>query len=124
MFNAELVLNEDHIVWAYNKAKQCFKNDSNRAHSLEIETLLWASGERQIKEALSKMGLQEDSENAVLAIENDIVGFLNHMGWKRKDELLTPSKEKLKRFGITEKEMNSVEDPYELIFEKMATSIL
>lgn len=70
------------------------------------------------------MGVPENSDKAVLIIEESLNEFLKEMNWKKDDYLLKPPIEKLKRFGIDEKEIESVTEPYDLIFEKMSTSIL
>lgn len=124
LFNHHKVIGEEHLLWAYDKAEEMMEQKSNRADSIEIETLLWASGEWQIKEAIEKMGVPKRTDKAVLMIEEDLDDLLEEMDWKRDDDLLKPSIEKLKKFGINEKEIESVTDPYDLIFEEMSTSIL
>ncbi len=124
IFNHKKVIGEDHLLWAYQKATECMDQNSNRADSLDIETLLWASAEWQIKEAIDKMGVPEKSKKAVIMVEKDLDRFLTEMGWERNDELLEPTIDKLKRFGIGQEEIESVTEPYDLIFEKMSTSIL
>ncbi len=123
IFDSNVVLHEEHILWAYNKAEECFEYGANIADSLEIEVLLWAAGERQIKDALMKMGISDNCSNAVVLLENS-QDFLDHMGWEKKEEPLKPSKAKLSNLGITRTEIESVDNPFELVFEKMATSRL
>lgn len=124
VFNPWMVVNDEHLQWAFTKAKKCFEHYTNLADSLEIEVLLWASGEKQIKDALVKMGIPDFSKEAVVLIEKDAGSFLDHMGWNEKKEDIVPSKEKLSKLGITKAEIDLIDDPYELIFEKMATSRL
>ncbi|MFO8109933.1 MAG: KEOPS complex subunit Cgi121 [Thermoplasmata archaeon] len=124
VFDPSVVLSDEHLQWALTKAKECFEHGVNLADSLEIEVLLWAAGERQIKDALVKMGLSDLSKDAVILMEKGSDHFLGHMGWTAKKEDIVPSKEKLSKLGITKAEIDSVHDPYELIFEKMATSRL
>ncbi len=124
IFDSNMVMHEEHLLWAFNKAKECFAYGCNVADSLEIEVLLWAAGVSQIKDALVKMGVSDHSDNAMVLIEDDTEDFLDHMGWERKEEPLKPSKEKLSNLGITKAEIDSVEDPFELVFEMMAASRL
>jgi len=124
IFDHSKVIGEEHLLWAFNKAEDTFEQGNNRANDLEIETLLWSSGEWQIKDAIVKMGLDDKAENAALLIGEEPNGFLNFMGWERDDSLLKADRKKLKAFGITEEEMESVEKPEDLVFEKMSTSIL
>lgn len=124
IFDCSMVISEEHIRWAYRKAVACFNADTNIAESLEIETILWASAEEQIKDALIKMGLSDGSEEAVVLIDGDTDAFLEEMGWELSDKGIEPSKEKLSNFGITKAEIDSTDKPFDLIFEKMATSRL
>lgn len=123
LFNADLVIGKDHLLWAYDKAKRGFKQNTNRAESMEIETLLWASGERQIKNAIKIMGIPKDSRKAVIMMEKGLNEFLEMMEWERDDTLVEPSLEKLHRFGIKKEKIELSEEPYDLIFEKMSTSV-
>lgn len=124
LFNVEKVVGREHLLWALQKARECFENKENRADSLEMETLLWSSAEWQIKDALDKMGIEDGAEKAAVMIEGDDERFLESMGWSKDDELLEPSEEKLKNFGVDESVIASTEKPYDLVFEKMATSVL
>ncbi|MFW6304225.1 MAG: KEOPS complex subunit Cgi121 [Candidatus Saliniplasma sp.] len=124
IFNPDFVIGKEHLLWAYDKAKRSFEHKTNRADSLEIEILLWASGERQIKNAIKTIGIKENSKKFALLIDSDLNDFLHVMECKRDDTVLDPSINKLKNFGISENEIDSVENPYDLIFEKLSTSIL
>lgn len=124
VFDHSKVVGEEHLLWAFQKAEESFENGSNRADSIEIETLLWSSGEWQIKDAIDKMGLEDGAEKAVVLIDEDHQDFLDFMDWTRDDMILEANEERLKAFGIDEKEIESVDSPEDLVFEKMATSIL
>jgi len=124
LFDQSKVVGKEHLLWAHQKAEKTFEQGTNRADDLEIETLLWASAEWQIKDALDKMGIKEGAEKVAILIDKDEEQFLDNMGWSRDDTILEPTEKKLKAFGVTDKEMSSVDKPYDLVFEKMATSIL
>ncbi len=124
LFDQSKVVGKEHLLWAHQKAEETFEQGTNRADDLEIETLLWASAEWQIKDALEKMGIEDEGEKVAVLIEKEPEKFLDYMGWSRDDTILEPAKEKLKAFGVTDKEISSVDKPYDLVFEKMATSIL
>ncbi|MBS3817853.1 MAG: hypothetical protein KGY76_09870 [Candidatus Thermoplasmatota archaeon] len=124
LFDVEKVVGREHLLWALQKAEECFENGENRADSLEMETLLWSSAEWQIKDALDKMGIEDGAKKAVVMIDGDEEKFLEYMGWNRDDDLLEASEDKLKNFGVEEKLISTTEKPYDLVFEKMATSIL
>lgn len=124
LFDAEKVVGKEHLIWAFQKAKETFENDTNRANDLEMETLLWASGEWQIKDAIDNMGIDDETKDIALIVEKNEVDFLEYMGWTKDDDVLKPSLEKLENFGIQPEEIDSVNDPFDLVFEKMATSVL
>jgi len=124
VFDAEMIIGKDHLIWAYDKALRSFDQKTNRADSLEMETLLWSSGERQIKNALNKMGIKKSSKNVAILSDSNISDLLSEMGWEKDDNVLAPSKEKLEKHDITIEEINSVDEPYDLIYEKMSVSIL
>lgn len=122
IFDPEMVVGKDHLLWAIEKAKRRFEDDENRADSLEMEILLCSSGERQIKNAINKMGLKDMSDEAVVVTTCDMEGLLDHMGWERDDDILAPSIDKLKNFGVSDIEIESTDKPFDLVFEIMATS--
>ncbi len=124
VFNPSLVVGKEHLIWAYNKAKKTFENENNRASDIGIETLLWASAEWQIKNALKKMGIQGKIKKIAMITDADINDLLDHLDFNRNDDILMTSEKKLKEFGIEYDDVAPVERPEDLIFEKMATSIL
>lgn len=124
IFDHKKVLGTEHMLWAYEKASYCMKEQINRCDTLEMETLLWASGCRQIKTAIKKMGLQDDAKNALVMLEGETEDFLNYMGWKKDDSILEPTIEKLIAFGITSTEIDTTEQPFDLVFEYMSTSVV
>ncbi|MFW6064490.1 MAG: KEOPS complex subunit Cgi121 [Candidatus Natronoplasma sp.] len=124
LFDQSKVIGAQHLKWAHQKAEETFEQKSNRADDLEIETLLWASAEWQIQDALDKMGIKDGAEKVAVMIDEEPDLFLVHMGWSREDDILEPTMKKLESFGVADKEINSVDRPYDLVFEKMATSVL
>ncbi|MGM0511013.1 MAG: KEOPS complex subunit Cgi121, partial [Thermoplasmatota archaeon] len=99
-----------------------FEDGENRADNLEIEILLCSSGERQIKNAIEKMGLKDMSEKAAVVTDCDVGELIDHMGWERDDTILEDSITKLKNFGVSDIEIDSTDKPMDLVFEIMATS--
>ncbi len=124
LFDHSKVIGAEHLEWAHQKAEETFEQKSNRADDPEIETLLWASAEWQIQDALDKMGIDDGAKKIAVMIDSDAGPFLDFMGWTRDDSVLEPSVKKLKEFGIGEDEIGSVDSPYDLVFEKMATAII
>ena len=124
VFEADMIMGKVHLIWAYEKALRSFQQETNRAISLEMETLLWSSGEKQIKDALKKMGIKEETEHVAIISDSDPTGFVRYMGWEIEDDALEPTMEKLRNYGITEDEIGSTDKPYDLLFEKMSIAIL
>ncbi len=124
LFDDKVVVGREHLNWAYEKALYTTKRGTNRCDSLEMETLLWASGHRQIKNAIDKMGLHDDAEEAVVMASDNLNSFLEYMGWQRDDSILEPSIEKLLALGMTKEEIETTDKPYDLVFEFMATSVI
>lgn len=135
IFNAELVFGSDHLVSAVKHAVRALRRESNSTNSLEMETLLYASGERQIKNAVPKMGIKKNAEKTALVFigdlpkvapgkisEKNINEFIATLGLTQDDSVLQGDPEVLKRFGITHEELSTVKkDKYgDLVLEKVA----
>jgi KEOPS complex subunit Cgi121 len=135
--DADLVYGSNHLYSAAEHAIRAMQRKTNSTHSLGIEIMLYASGDRQIKNAIKKMGISEkstsfafvvvdkikDLEGAKGSISNkEIQRLLDSLGLSRDDSVLEGNREVLKRFGITIEELSTVNpNRYEkLILEKVA----
>jgi len=121
--NADLVCGKEHLESAVEHALRSFERGTNTANNIMMETMLFASGERQISKAQDKMGVKRDAERIALvlfAAKPDPV--LKYLGLRRDDEVLEASKEKALRFGITRNELDEVSEGKEadLVLEKVA----
>jgi len=129
-FNANLIYDIEHLVSAFKHAKRAFKNKTNTTNSLEMEILLYSSGERQLKLAIPKMGVVSGNSNVAfifikekaMLTDRIINEFLNNISFKRDDKVLLGNADTLKKFGIKKNEIQTVtEDKYgHLILEKVA----
>lgn len=102
LFDARLVFGRDHLISAAEHALRAFQRGSNSASSVALETLVYASGERQIHEALSKMGLSEATEEVAIvdlggAVRDDLLALL---GLHRDEAVLEPHERYLEDYGI------------------------
>lgn len=69
-FDAELIADREHLRFAALNALNAFKGKMNISSSLAMETLLYASARRQIKEAVSLLGIKPNSRQvAVLVLD-------------------------------------------------------
>jgi tRNA threonylcarbamoyladenosine modification (KEOPS) complex Cgi121 subunit len=105
--------------------------DQNRAISdtLGMEILLYAAGEYQIKNALAKLGIKEDTSKIAIILvgalcdpEQKIKELLMKLGLYHDDDVLTGDQSALERFGISQEELAAVprEQWMELILERVA----
>ncbi len=82
--DADEVFGMDHIISALKHAERAFERGENVSSRLLMETLLYASGERQISLAIERMGVKPGKGRTVLLLEGS-----------QKEEALS-------RLGLTE----------------------
>lgn len=71
-FDASMVATWQHLFFAVLNALVAFKNGRNISKSLAVEIMLYASGQRQIKKAIERVGVKAKSkEVAALIIGSD-----------------------------------------------------
>jgi tRNA threonylcarbamoyladenosine modification (KEOPS) complex Cgi121 subunit len=101
------VVGPDHVRWAAHHARRAIAEGRAQGKSLEVEFLRYLAGSRQIKAALEKAGLPDNSSTAVaIAFGPKRLDALEHftdsLGLKEDDGLATASLAKLQAFGITD----------------------
>ena len=118
-FNARLVAGKDHLYFAALNALTAFKSGVNRSRSLAVETLLYASAQRQIKHAVKMIGINPSStEVAVLIVamtrqqaDTAVKAVSELMPGQRDECVLELTDEKFadlqKFFGISNMELES-----------------
>jgi KEOPS complex subunit Cgi121 len=128
VFDAEVIYGENHLISAVEHAMRAMDRKTNTTNSLSMEILLYASGERQLKIAIPKMGVKKGKENIAFVFiqkgltDQLISDILIQLSLDRDDKVLQGSIDKLKKFGIGENEINTVaKSKYgDLILEKVA----
>jgi len=129
VFDADVICGKNHLISAVEHAVRAFERKTNTTNSLDKEILLYASGERQLKLAIPKMGAKKGiSTVAFVFVSNKkihdvlIAELLKILSLKRDDKVLNGSKEKLRKFGVKEKELETVTKAKygDLILEKVA----
>jgi len=131
VFDAEVIYGKNHLISALKHAKRAFEEKRNTTNTLEMETLLYASGERQLKLAIPKVGFKKGEANIValfyverkkVDLERVVEKFLKVFNLKKDNKVLEGDINTLKKFGITESEIKTVsKDRYgDLILEKVA----
>ena len=128
VFDADLIFGKKHLVSAVNHAERAMQRETNTTNSLEMEILLYASGERQLKLAIPKMGVKDNGTRFAFVIVGDKISgetiskFLSLISLNRDDKVLEGNVNTLKKFGLCKEEIMTVtKDKYEnLILEKVA----
>ena len=133
VFDARSVYGAIHLLSAVEHAQRAFRQKTNAMKSLPLEIMLYASGERQIHKALSKMGIKQNTtETALLLVTEEISDqpsinkllekLLLELSFVRDDKVLEGDIDTLQRFGITQTEIETIEEDHygDLILEKVA----
>jgi KEOPS complex subunit Cgi121 len=119
-FDADLIASWQHLYFAVLNALTAFKNGNNYAKSVAMETMLYASGRRQIQKATQLLGIKPTSRNvAVLivggeteAVQKALTKISRRVSGKRDDSVLELSANKMERikrvFDISEAELETV----------------
>ncbi|HVO77373.1 MAG TPA: KEOPS complex subunit Cgi121, partial [Methanomassiliicoccales archaeon] len=68
VLDADLVCGREHLLSAVMHAERSFANASNPCKDIAMETMLFASGERQISKAKDKMSPKDGSERLALVL--------------------------------------------------------
>lgn len=72
IIDARSIAGRDHLRFAVLNALKAWKQDRRMSESLAIEILLYASGQRQIKNAISFLGVTSGSRNlAVIGVSSE-----------------------------------------------------
>jgi len=127
-FNADLIYGKNHVISAVKHAKRAFGNKTNTTNSLEMEILLYSSGERQLKLAIPKMGVKKGKGNIAFVFvngessERGVNELLKKLNLERDDKVLEGDINTLKKFGINKEEISTVSENKfgELVLEKVA----
>jgi len=130
VFNAELIFGKNHIISAVQHARRAIELKTNTTNSFKMEILLYASGERQLKLAIPKMGVKKGEINIVFVLINDngkitkkmTDDFILITTLIQDNSVIEGNENTLKKFGIDKREIETVmKTKYEdLILEKVA----
>ncbi len=118
-FNASLVAGWQHLYFAAVNALKAFRNSTNISKSIAVETLLYASAQRQIKAAVDLVGLKKNTSKIVVLGVTDssemaahmILATLRLVPGVRDDSVIDLHDEKVKEirdlFEITDTELTA-----------------
>jgi len=119
-FDAELIATHKHLYFAVLNALQAFQNKTSISKSPAMETMLYASAQRQIQKAIQRCGIKpETTSMAVIIIgenptqlETVLQAITAGVGVEPDEKVLEMSKVKEKKiietFQITDEELKTV----------------
>jgi KEOPS complex subunit Cgi121 len=117
----DMVFGEDHLRSALYHAKKAMREGRNSSDSLSMETLLYASGERQLSSAIKKMAIDDAVRSAVVARLED--GELKvEESWIRLPKARNDdASSDLVRFGFSREELDTAgRAAIDLVLERVA----
>ena len=118
-FDADLIASPQHLYFAIINALQAFQNKTNISKSPAMETILYASAQRQIQKAIQRIGIKPETVNIAVTVisksptklNTAILSITNCFSSEPDDKVLEMSKNKTKRiietFQITDKELKT-----------------
>jgi len=131
VFDANYIAGTKHLLFAALNALNAFEQNQNISQNLEVEILLYASGQRQISKAIDMLGLKQDiteiavafvtaNKDDVKEIEEEISRIVPG---KRDDSVLDFREEKVGRlieaFGVTDLELEAVSEEGKSLWESL-----
>ncbi len=121
LLDAGRILGKDHILSAFEHARRAFAQGTNSTESLEMELLLYASGERQISRAIAVAGVRARRPFALVCGGLRAAEVIRRAGWRRDDGVLGPSPAKLRSIGVSGAEARSAGSrAADLVLERVA----
>ena len=137
-FDAQYVASSEHLYFAVLNALQAFQNKTSISKSTAMETMLYASAERQIQRAIDRIGIKPQTKSmAVVIIGQDpkqtatlLKALTECVGVEPDETVLELTREKETKirqaFQITDEEIKSAADGKEetavvnLVIERVA----
>ena len=123
IFRADRIFGRLHVEVATGHAVRAFERGSNRSKQMGTEILIYCAAERQIKNAIEKLGIRQGTEEFALALSGEIDAdvLLKELDLVQDDSVLDGDKDHA-AFGISNNDVALVgrERIQDLILEKMA----
>jgi tRNA threonylcarbamoyladenosine modification (KEOPS) complex Cgi121 subunit len=119
-FDAELIASQQHLYFAALNALQAFQNKTNISKSPAMETMLYASAQRQIQRAIQQCGIKPETKSMAVLIIGEKPNLLRsileaiseYVGVEPDEKVLEMSKAKekkiIKSFQITDEEVKTI----------------
>jgi len=119
-FDADLIATWEHLYFAVLNALLAYRNKRNISKTVAMETMIFASAQRQIRKAITILGVKESSSNVAVVVIGDKPEIVQTafseiekcLAAVADESVLKLTEEKTKNlckvFGITEKELKAV----------------
>ncbi len=103
IMNSEYIFYPEQLISAVKNALRSFERGENISNKLRVEILLYLSGRRQIREAISLLGYEGGEGYLLTWSESEIPRWLDVLDfqWSKM------SKEKLRKLGISQEEISA-----------------
>jgi KEOPS complex subunit Cgi121 len=88
-FDSQLIASSEHLYFAILNALEAFKNKTCISNSLAMETMLYASAQRQIKKAIELLGIKPGATELAAVIIGKTQEQVNAMLQKTSSSLLS-----------------------------------
>ncbi len=120
VFNADLIATWQHLYFAAVNALTAFSNRDNMSKTLAMETMLYASAQRQIRKATEKLGIKRNTANVAVLVIGDKPEKMKHFLTKISElieaeenetvlELTDEKTEKIQEaFAISDREIETI----------------
>ena len=120
VFDADMIFGKAHLISSVEHATRAIERKTNTTNALDKEILLYASGERQIKLAILKMGIKKGNGNFAFVLVNDVKAgdrelsdylvceVLKSFSLTRDDSVLEGDIDTLRKFDFNENEIKTV----------------
>ena len=122
VIDGDMVFGADHVASAVFHASRAIEEGRNSSDSLTMEALLYASGERQLGRAISKMSVNDETTRIVVALLSGR-DFRASESWSPLPPVdRCPDNDRYVRFGITHEELGTVQSErrIDLVLERVA----
>lgn len=136
VFDANCIAGTRHLLFATLNALNAFEQNQSISERLEVEILLYASGQRQISKAIGMIGLKQGTSEIAVAfvttnrddvkeIEAEVSEIVSG---ERDDGVLGFREGKVGRlievFGITDLELETISESRESLWESLVATIV
>ena len=132
LLNSQMIYGKIHLESAIFHAIRAMNEKKMSTQSIEMEILIYSSGERQLNHAIPKMGIKQgetsiaaiflNEHNKKINLHNSIELFIEKFNIHLDNAVLEQSIDKIRKWGFSEEEIQTIpKDSYEdLILEKVA----